>query len=76
MPKEMIIPDPDRKPPGFSPATKIGNMVFVSGHTGTDADGHVGNMEEQAQQTARHASQSGIGHGRIFSRNRSFDGPE
>ena len=50
--KEMIVPDPDRKPPGFAPATKLGNMVFVSGQTGMNAQGRVtGNMREQTQQT-------------------------
>jgi enamine deaminase RidA (YjgF/YER057c/UK114 family) len=50
--KEMIIPDPDHKPSGFAPATKIGNLIFVSGHTGTNAQGRVhGGMREQTQQT-------------------------
>ncbi len=52
MPKESIIPDPARKPPGFVPATKIGNLLFVSGQTGTDDHGKVvGGMPEQAVQT-------------------------
>jgi enamine deaminase RidA (YjgF/YER057c/UK114 family) len=54
MPKEMIVPDPDRKPSGFAPATKLGNLVFVSGHTGTNAQGRIaGGMREQTQQTFR-----------------------
>ena len=52
MPKKMIVPDPDRKPPGFAPATKAGNLVFVSGQTGTGERGTVeGGMREQTQQT-------------------------
>jgi 2-iminobutanoate/2-iminopropanoate deaminase len=52
MAKEMIIPDPAHKPEGFAPATKIGNMVFVSGQTGTGDNGLVnGTIHEQTQQT-------------------------
>jgi 2-iminobutanoate/2-iminopropanoate deaminase len=52
MAKEMIVPDPDRKPAGFAPATKVGNMVFVSGQTGTGDNGLVGGaVREQTQQT-------------------------
>ena len=52
MAKQMIIPDPDRKPAGFAPATKIGDMIFVSGQTGTGENGLVsGAVREQAQQT-------------------------
>jgi 2-iminobutanoate/2-iminopropanoate deaminase len=52
MPIEMIVPDPDRKPAGFAPATKAGNMVFVSGQTGVAAHGLVaGTIREQTQQT-------------------------
>ena len=52
MPKEMIVPNPDRKPSGFAPGTKLGNLIFVSGHTGVDANGKVvGGIEEQAEQT-------------------------
>ncbi|MDA0798901.1 MAG: RidA family protein [Chloroflexi bacterium] len=52
MAKEMIVPNPDRKPAGFAPATKVGNMVFVSGQTGTGDNGLVsGAVREQTQQT-------------------------
>lgn len=51
MPKEMIVPNPDRKPAGFAPATKLGNMIFVSGQTGTNAAGLVeGGIREQTRQ--------------------------
>ena len=52
MAKEMIVPDPERKPAGFAPATKIGNMIFVSGQTGTGANGLIeGAVRAQTQQT-------------------------
>ena len=52
MAKEMIVPNPDRKPAGFAPATKISNMVFVSGQTGTGENGLVGGaVKEQTKQT-------------------------
>ena len=52
MAKEMIVPDPDRKPAGFAPATKLGNLIFVSGQTGTNANGLVeGGIREQTVQT-------------------------
>jgi enamine deaminase RidA (YjgF/YER057c/UK114 family) len=52
MPKEMIVPNPERRPSGFAPATKRGNLVFVSGHIGVDETGKVvGGIREQAQQT-------------------------
>ncbi|MDA1035695.1 MAG: RidA family protein [Chloroflexi bacterium] len=51
MAKEMIVPDPAHKPAGFAPATKLGNLVFVSGQTGTNANGLVeGGAREQTQQ--------------------------
>jgi len=51
MTKEMIIPDPDRKPAGFAPATKLGNLIFVSGQVGTNADGLVeGDVRQQTRQ--------------------------
>lgn len=49
MAKEVIVPNPDRKPNGFSPATKLGNMVFVSGHTGTGPDGKVAGPDCKTQ---------------------------
>jgi enamine deaminase RidA (YjgF/YER057c/UK114 family) len=54
MAKEMIVPDPARKPAGFAPAVKIGDMVFVSGQTGTGENGLVsGAVREQTKQTFR-----------------------
>ena len=52
MAKEIIVPNPDRRPAGISPATKVGNLVFVSGQVGTNATGLVeGPIREQTQQT-------------------------
>ena len=52
MAKEMIVPDPDRKPMGFAPGTKLGNLIFVSGQVGVGADGLVsGGIREQVRQT-------------------------
>lgn len=51
MAKEMIVPDPDRKPAEFAPATKFGDLIFVSGQTGTNIGGLVeGGIREQTQQ--------------------------
>ena len=54
MPRQVFFPNPQRKPSGFSPATRSGNMVFASGHTGTDADGKLvgpGDCGLQSEQT-------------------------
>ena len=50
MAKEMIVPNPERKPPGFAPATKLGNLVFVSGQVGYNSEGRLeGNVRQQAE---------------------------
>ena len=50
MPRRSLFPNPDNKPSGFSPATRAGNMVFVSGHVSVDADGNlVGKDDAYAQ---------------------------
>ena len=50
MPRRSLFPNPDNKPSGFSPATRAGNMVFVSGHVSVDADGElVGKDDAYAQ---------------------------
>lgn len=53
MPRETFFPTA-RRPSGFSPATRAGKMVFVSGHTGVDASGKVvgpGDIRAQSEQT-------------------------
>ena len=52
MAKQMIVLDPSKPPVGYAPATKAGNLVFVSGQTGTGPNGLVqGGIREQVQQT-------------------------
>ncbi len=41
MPRQTFFPNPQNKPQGFSPATKAGNMVFVSGQVAAGADGNL-----------------------------------
>ena len=41
MPREPFFPNPESKPQGHSPATKAGNLVFVSGQVSVGADGSV-----------------------------------
>ena len=54
MARQTYFPNPDNKPVGFSPATSVGNAVFVSGHVSVDAqgnlvgDGDAGVQSEQA----------------------------
>lgn len=51
MAKEMIVPDPEKKPAGFAPATKLGNLIFVSGQVGVGPNGMVeGGIREQTVQ--------------------------
>ena len=53
MPRETFFPNPSNKPQGFSPATRVGNLVFVSGQVSTDADGGLvggGDCAAQAEQ--------------------------
>ena len=50
MPRRVFFPNPDNKPSGFSPATRAGNMVFVSGQVSVDAEGNlVGEGDALAQ---------------------------
>ena len=53
MPRQTFFPNPDNKPQGFSPATRAGNLVFVSGQVSTDAGGGLvgrGDCGAQAEQ--------------------------
>lgn len=50
MPRRVFFPNPENKPSGFSPATRAGNMVFVSGQVSVDAEGNlVGEGDAHAQ---------------------------
>ena len=53
MPRETFFPNPANKPQGFSPATRVGNLVFVSGQVATDRGGNLagpGDCGAQAEQ--------------------------
>jgi enamine deaminase RidA (YjgF/YER057c/UK114 family) len=41
MARETHFPNPQNKPQGYSPATKLGNIVFVSGQVSIDGDGNL-----------------------------------
>ena len=50
MARKSIFPNPDNKPKGFSPATRAGNTVYVSGQVAADAQGNVvGKGDARAQ---------------------------
>ncbi len=51
MPRQTFFPNPRNKPKGFSPATKAGNLVFVSGQVSTDADGKLIGREDCGAQS-------------------------
>ena len=53
MPRQTFSPNPRNRPQGFSPATKAGNLVFVSGQVSADADGNLvgqGDCRAQSEQ--------------------------
>ena len=50
MPRRSYFPNPENKPSGFSPATRAGNLIFVSGQVSVDAGGNlVGEGDAYAQ---------------------------
>lgn len=50
MAREVFFPNPDSKPQGFSPATRVGNLIFVSGQVANDTSGNlVGEGDAGAQ---------------------------
>ena len=56
MPRETFFPNPQNKPQGFSPATRVGNQVFVSGQVSVDGEGHLvgqGDCGTQSEQVFR-----------------------
>ena len=56
MAREVFFPYPDNKPVGFSPATRVGNQVFVSGQVATDGKGEmvgIGDARAQSEQCFR-----------------------
>lgn len=56
MAREVFFPNPQNKPSGFSPVSRVGNMVFVSGQVANDANGNLvgkGDCRAQADQCFR-----------------------
>ena len=56
MAREVFFPNPDNKPVGFSPATRVGNLVFVSGQVAVDENGDlvgIGDARAQSEQCFR-----------------------
>ncbi|MPZ68173.1 MAG: hypothetical protein GEU71_01415 [Actinobacteria bacterium] len=57
MPREVVVSDQVVAPIGaYSPATRAGDLLFVSGHVGWDLHGNVagdGGIEDQTRQTFR-----------------------
>lgn len=56
MPRQAFFPNPDNKPRGFSPATRVDNLVFSSGQVSVDADGDLvgeGDCGAQSEQCFR-----------------------
>jgi len=54
--RQTFFSNPDKKPSGFSPATRVGNQVFISGHVSVDAEGNVvgvGDAGAQSEQCFR-----------------------
>jgi len=50
MAREVFFPNPQNKPVGYSPATRVGNSVFVAGQVSVDANGNlVGKGDSGAQ---------------------------
>ena len=61
MPRQTFFPDPQNKPKGFSPATRVGNYVFVSGQIPVDSQGDLvgqGDGGAQAQQCFRNVERA------------------
>jgi enamine deaminase RidA (YjgF/YER057c/UK114 family) len=53
MTRQTFFPNPDNKPQGFSPATRVGSAIFVSGQVPVDAGGALvgeGDCGAQAEQ--------------------------
>ena len=49
MARQTFHTDSAHRPPGFSPATRVGNMVFVSGQVGLGKDGKLAGPDAGAQ---------------------------
>jgi enamine deaminase RidA (YjgF/YER057c/UK114 family) len=59
MSRQVFFPYPNNKPSGFSTATRVGNMVFVSGQVAADENGNLvgkGDARAQADQCFRNVA--------------------
>ena len=53
MTREVFFPNPNNKPVGFSPATRVGNQIFVSGQVAADENGELVGIGDAAAQSAQ-----------------------
>ena len=53
MAREVFFPYPNNIPVGFSPATRVGNQVFVSGQVATDENGELVGIGSAGAQSAQ-----------------------
>lgn len=70
MPRNSFFPNPDNKPAGFSPATRVGNMVFSSGQVAADTNGNVvgeGDAGAQSEQVFNNIEAALIAAGAVMS---------
>ena len=70
MPRNSFFPNPDNKPARFSPATRVGNMVFSSGQVAADTNGNVvgeGDAGAQSEQVFNNVEAALIAAGAVMS---------
>ena len=70
MPRNSFFPNPDNNPAGFSPATRVGNMVFSSGQVAADTNGNVvgeGDAGAQSEQVFNNIEAALIAAGAVMS---------
>ena len=53
MPRRAFFPNPNNRPSGFSPATRAGGTVFVSGQVSAGPNGEVVGKGDAAAQSVR-----------------------
>jgi reactive intermediate/imine deaminase len=59
MAREVFFPNADSKPSGYSPATRVGNTIFVSGQVALDSDGKLVGAGDCGAQAAQCLSNVG-----------------
>ncbi len=60
MAREVFFPNPDSKPSGYSPATRVGNTIFVSGQVALDGDGELVGAGDCGAQAVQCLSNVGV----------------